>query len=65
MRIALVALLAALGLTACADFDQYVPREYQCVALDAAKAAAAQRGIDVDTYVNTEGLFVCADLATD
>lgn len=63
MRVAFFTLLGVLGLTACASFDPYLPRESQCVLLGVAKTAAAAKGVDVDTYLNTNNLFVCEEVS--
>ena len=61
MKYILLVALATLGLTACTQFDEYLPRSTQCVLLDTAKAAALAKGIDVDTYLRTEDVFICVD----
>ena len=62
MKYVVLSLVGLLSLGACAKLDAYLPRATQCELKDLALEKAKEKGVDLETYLNTEELFLCADV---
>ena len=65
MKYTVLGLVALLTLGACSTFTEFATKydpdgTLRCMFLDKAKEEAAKRGINIDDYLKTENLVVCA-----
>jgi hypothetical protein len=62
MKYAILGLVALLGVSACAKLDEYLPRDVQCMLLDAAEARALEQGVpvaEVKAELARQGIVLC------
>ena len=51
MKIIFLCTAMLIGVSACTQLDEYLPRETQCLLYSAVKEAAKEKGISVDDYI--------------
>jgi hypothetical protein len=66
MKYTLVALVAVLGLSACADLKanvlKYTTNEQRCQLRDVVVAKAAEQKLPVEEYLKVNDIFMCAEV---